>query len=381
MAFFIPHTPSPGWFGQPAAPTSVTSIAKDSGATVSFYAPSDIGMSAISSYTVTPYAAGVAQTPTTVPVASLTSITTGPGAPGPSALQAAVTGLTNSTSYTFTVKATNGSGAGPESVASGANTPLSGLVFGDDFNGPSGGPIDPEWWVYDRCGYLAQSEVEYYLPAQCHLGGDSYLHLDALHQSYTGPGYPSAGGGNVTQPWRSGACQSNTRTYTPASGNTMTFEAMQQPCSQSGSSQGMWPGLFWLEGQDYLTAWKTDPYQATWDLTGKAEIDIAEFNPGYNNAEYLASVMCNDPGWDSVLVSNLPDVTAAMHSYSVRWKPGVSIHWYFDGTETRPAVTSGVPTSGCSFFLLLYLQIKSGNTVNSDTCLIDYVRVYDQNLG
>ena len=55
-----------------------------------------------------------------------------------------MTGLTNSTAYTFTVHATNTSGAGPESAASGADTPLSGLVFGDDFNGPAR-TYDPEW--------------------------------------------------------------------------------------------------------------------------------------------------------------------------------------------------------------------------------------------
>ena len=39
----------------------------------------------------------------------------------------------------------------------------------------------------------------------------------------------------------------------------------------------MWPGLLWLEGTGYLTAWKTDPAQSGWDTTGKAEIDVAEF--------------------------------------------------------------------------------------------------------
>ena len=74
-------------------------------------APSD-GGSPITSYTVTPYMAGVAQQATTV---------TG----NPPATSATVTGLTNNTSYTFTVGATNAVGTGPASAPSNAITPSS----------------------------------------------------------------------------------------------------------------------------------------------------------------------------------------------------------------------------------------------------------------
>ena len=63
---FIPGAGQP-----PGAPTAVTSITKDAGATVSFLAPASSGDSAITSYTVTPYIGGSAQTPATVAVASL----------------------------------------------------------------------------------------------------------------------------------------------------------------------------------------------------------------------------------------------------------------------------------------------------------------------
>src|SRR5260370_20096973 len=120
--------------GTPGAPTSVTSITKDAGATISFLAPASFGGSAITQYTVTPYIAGSPQATTTVNAAGIATIT---GSNGNTYLQIPVTGLTNSTAYTFSVKAKNSAGNGPESTQSGANTPLSGLVFGDDFNGTS----------------------------------------------------------------------------------------------------------------------------------------------------------------------------------------------------------------------------------------------------
>ena len=79
---------------------------------MSWTAPSS-GGSAITSYTVTPYIGSSAQTPVTV-------------SGSPPATTATVTGLTNGTSYTFTVSATNAVGTGPASSPSNAVTPGSG---------------------------------------------------------------------------------------------------------------------------------------------------------------------------------------------------------------------------------------------------------------
>jgi hypothetical protein len=76
---------------------------------VSWSAPAN-GGAAITSYTVTPYVNGTAQTPVTV-------------SGSPPATATAVMGLTNGASYTFTVSATNSVGTGPASTPSNAVTP------------------------------------------------------------------------------------------------------------------------------------------------------------------------------------------------------------------------------------------------------------------
>jgi hypothetical protein len=295
-------------------------------------------------------------------------------------LQANVTGLTNSTAYTFTVKARSSVGDGPESSASGANTPLAGLVFGDDFNGPASGPIDPEWWIYNRCGYIAQSEVEWYLPSQCVLDGSGNLQLTAQHTTHSGPSYPSDGNTTRNQTWISGACQSNAKTWAPTAGNTMTFEVKQQVCPDSGN--GFWPGLFWLAGQTRLNDWKTDPLQTGWDSTGQAELDVAEWNPSQVFAPHdYGNVTWNSSSPDSFIVSTATDFSAALHVYNVKWKPGVSAVYARDGATTHTSAAGHVPASGAQFFMMLYLQMLAGGPTTTESCFIDYVRVYDQNLG
>jgi hypothetical protein len=369
---------TPVWYAAPSgttpsAPANVTSITKDAGATLSFLAPSSAGTSSITSYTATPYIAGVAQTPTTTAVGSAGSIT---GSNGNTYVTIPCTGLTNSTAYTFSVHASSAVGAGTESAASGANTPLAGLVFGDDFNGPASGPIDPEWWVYNRCGYIAQAEVEWYLPSQTVLDGSSNLLLKATKTPHSGVSYPSDGNTVRNQTWLSGACQSNTRTYNPTSGNTMTFEGKYQICPDIAG--GMWPGMFWLVGGLRLNDWKTDPLQNGWDATTQAEIDIAEWNPSQTSSpDNYANVTWNSSSPDLFNVNTATNFSAAQHVYQVQWKPGVSCVYFRDGTQTHASVAGNVPAAGANFFLLLYLQIIAGSATADNTITIDYIRVFD----
>ncbi len=91
----------------PGAPSGVSATAGNTSATVNWRAPTDDGGSAITGYVITPFIAGVAQTP--VDVGDVTTDD--------------VTGLTNGTAYTFTVAAENSVGTGPASAASNAVTP------------------------------------------------------------------------------------------------------------------------------------------------------------------------------------------------------------------------------------------------------------------
>ncbi|WP_447076925.1 Ig-like domain-containing protein [Shewanella algae] len=87
----------------PGAPTSVSAVAADASATVSFSAPASTGGAAISSYTVTSSPGGL----------------TASGAGSP----LTVSGLSNGTDYSFTVSANNTAGTGPASSPSNTVTP------------------------------------------------------------------------------------------------------------------------------------------------------------------------------------------------------------------------------------------------------------------
>jgi titin len=93
--------------GAPLAPTGASALAGPSAgrATVSWLAPSSNNGAAITGYVVTPYLAGVAQTPTTF---------------SSTATSQQITGLSSGASYTFKVAAVNSRGTSPESTATNA---------------------------------------------------------------------------------------------------------------------------------------------------------------------------------------------------------------------------------------------------------------------
>jgi len=102
--------------GPPDAPTNVAATAGNASALVSWTAPAQT----VTTYTVTPFVGTATQTALAVTIDGLTPF-------------ALVSGLTNGTTYTFKVKATNTFGTSPDSLPSNAVTP----------SAPGTGPFHP----------------------------------------------------------------------------------------------------------------------------------------------------------------------------------------------------------------------------------------------
>ncbi|HVW46981.1 MAG TPA: DUF3616 domain-containing protein [Solirubrobacterales bacterium] len=119
----------------PGAPTAVTATAGDAKATLSWSAPGDTGGSSVTAYRITPFKNGAEQPAITTPSAST---------------EYTVEGLTNGSSYTFTVAAINASGTGPASAPSAAvvpsapGAPLPVISLSDQYlEGTNGDPTNP----------------------------------------------------------------------------------------------------------------------------------------------------------------------------------------------------------------------------------------------
>lgn len=341
-----------GGGGAPLAPSQVTSITVDGGATVSWVNPGS--GAAATGYTVTPYIAGVAQATTTV------------GAP---ATSASVTGLTNATAYTFSVHANNAAGSSGESAQSGANTPRLNLIFGDEFNGSY---LDPHWIANSRDGDQSNTEQQYFLPANVSLDGASNLVILAKSQSVTLPGYndanpPFYGGTNVTRSYTSGSVQWASFSFT---------YGKVQVSAKVPQGALLWPAI-WMLGSNCQV---TNPYDPDnvgtcgWSGAGSEECDIMELlgqdgtvSTQYSGNYYSSAVM-------GATRENVSAPATTYHTYEADWSAGL-VTWLLDGVSWTTYSTS---IAAGPMFLILQTAIQPGGTPSfvQPDLIVDWVRVF-----
>ena len=251
---------SPGGGTPPGAPTAVTSVTKDAGATVSFLAPASLADTPLTSYTATPYIAGVAQTPVTTAVGSAGSIT---GSNGSTYVQIPVTGLTNTTAYTFTVHATNTYGRRRGIRLRPARTRrCPGWCSATTSTVPRWGHRPRNGGCTTGAGISPSPKSNGICRQRCPWTASGNLLLTATHASHTGPSYPATAtrsrdpavavrGVPVQRPHLRPGCERQHDDVRDQHSRSAPRRNRRQR-AVAGVCCG------W-KGSDYLDAWKTDP--------------------------------------------------------------------------------------------------------------------------
>jgi hypothetical protein len=202
----------------PGVPTGITAVAGNAQATVSWTAPAVTGSGAITGYT----ARAVSDTTKSC------QWTTGP-------LSCTITGLTNGTSYTFTVRAQNGAGFGAASAVSNAVTPAA----------PPGAPTGVTRTQTSGGGTSPSVQVSWVVPASN--GG-------AAISSYTATSSPAGGtcsafGATATScTVATGLTYGTAYTFTVTATNTAGTSAASAP-STALTPVGILPGSFTIRSE------------------------------------------------------------------------------------------------------------------------------------
>ena len=237
------------------------------------------------------------------------------------------------------------------------------LVWSDEFSQVNGSKPDPQKWGYDLGGGgWGNSELQYYTDRTKNARiEDDHLIIEAHAESFGGRNYTSAR--LLTQgkwDWQYGRFEA--RLKVPA-------------------GQGLWPA-FWMLGSSID--------EIGWPFCG--EIDIMEYvgrlpdeifgtihGPGYSGGDSFGQIR------------PFPDVADEFHTFVVEWEED-EIRWYVDGDHYFTATPDGLNGLEWVFdapqFILLNLAVGGnfGGPVSPSLnfpkqYLIDYVRVYEKDLG
>ena len=241
------------------------------------------------------------------------------------------------------------------------------LIWADEFNGPSGSPVDNHKWTAEvGGGGWGNKELEYYTARRdnAYQAGGSLV-IKAIKEKYIGSD-------NVARDYTSARLITKNKFST-------TYSRLEARIKLP-YGQGIWPA-FWLLGNDIDVV--------GWPRCG--EIDIMEnigkepsiihgtiHGPGYSGADGISS---------SYLLPNNHKFADSFHTFAVEWEPNV-IRFYCDGALYSTRTPADLPAGTTwvfdkPFFILLNLAV-GGNwpgspdetTVFPQTMLVDYVRVY-----
>jgi len=244
------------------------------------------------------------------------------------------------------------------------------LVWSDEFDGPSGSPVDSTKWSFDIGGNgWGNNELESYTNRSANAElQDGALVIRALKETYTGPD-------NITRNYTSARLLTKNK-FTQAYGR---FEArLKIPYGQ-----GIWPA-FWMLGDNI----DTPPY---WPTCG--EIDIMEnigrepsivhgtfHGPGYSGANGVTA---------AYTLPNGQKFSDDFHTFAVEWEPNV-MRFYVDGLLYKTRTPADLPPGTTwvfnhPFFIILNVAVGGGFPGNPDATTVfpqlmkvDYVRVYQR---
>jgi len=241
------------------------------------------------------------------------------------------------------------------------------LLWSDEFEGPTGSPVDATKWVLQVGGNgWGNSELQYYTErtANAFLSNGS-LAIRALREPYLGP---------------DGVARDFTSARLKTQGHFEQAYGRFEARLKIPRGQGVWPA-FWLLGADIP--------QVGWPRCG--EIDIME-NIGREPSTVHGTI--HGPGYSAegglsaaYMLPGAKVFADDFHVFAVEWEPS-EIRWYVDDRLFAKRTPSDLPPGRSwvfdhPFFVILNLAVGGkwpGNpdstTIFPQTLLVDYVRVF-----
>jgi beta-glucanase (GH16 family) len=256
---------------------------------------------------------------------------------------------------------------GPAQAADQDEPHVAAITFEDNFDGPSGAPVDGGKWLTETGDNVNNHERQYYTTATSNAALDGAGNLVITARKENPANY---------QCWY-GTCEYTSARLNTSGRFTQTYGHFEARIKMS-HGQGMWPA-FWMLGDDIGNV--------GWPQSG--EIDIMEnvgfepntvhgtiHGPGYSGSGGIgAGYSIGGPFKDD------------FHTFAVDWSPN-KIVWSVDGNvyQTRtPADLNGNQwVFDKPFFLILNLAVggywpgdPDASTPFPNTLVVDYVRVTD----